>query len=200
MTTIHTNTFVAPPSATVFEYQWDFSVSDAISATAAFQSYVLAPDLPQEMGAEIVLGAGSSKGRVSFGLTGGWYAPADQYESVLQPYLKHLPTPQSAQVTNGTYISSVQLLGGLGRLNTTGIPDGHDTFYAKSLMTPEGAPMSNKSLNAFYTYLANEGFEANTVGYYVYECSITREGCYSCICFCRIGLSRSSSTVVQIRP
>ncbi|KAH9484717.1 Xylooligosaccharide oxidase [Psilocybe cubensis] len=162
VTTIHTNTFAAPPSTTSFEYQWDFSVSEAVAATAAFQAYVVSPNLPQEMGSEIVLGAGSSKGRISFGLTGGWYAPADQYDAALQPYLKNLPKPQSATVINGSYIDSVQFFGGIGRLNTTGIPDGHDTFYAKSLMTPESAPMSNKSLTAFYTYLANEGFTANT--------------------------------------
>lgn len=136
---------------------------DAVSAISAFQSFVVSPSLPQEFGAELVLEPGSAQGRVSFGLTGGWYAPADQFAAVIAPLLSALPQPASNQVTVGTYIDSVQHYGGLGRLNTTGIPDSPNTFYAKSLMTPEGSPMSNASMAAFTNYLANEGFGANTV-------------------------------------
>uniref|UniRef100_A0A8H7Y257 FAD-binding PCMH-type domain-containing protein n=1 Tax=Psilocybe cubensis TaxID=181762 RepID=A0A8H7Y257_PSICU len=162
VTTIHTNTFAAPPSTTVFSYRWDLNISEAVSATMAYQSYVVSPDFPQEMGSEIVLRAGSTQGRVSFRLTGGWYAPPEQYDAVIQPYLTQLPSPQTATVHNETYIGSVEFFGGLGRLNTTGIPDAHDTFYAKSLMIPESVPFSNESLTAFYTYLANDAFTANT--------------------------------------
>ena len=163
VTAIHATTFAAPASSTVFQYNWDLSASAAASAVSAFQSFVVSPSFPQEFGAELVLGSGSSKGRVSFGLTGGWYAPADQFAAVIAPFLAALPQPSSNKLTVGTYINSVQYLGGLGRLNTTGIPDSHDTFYAKSLMTPEGSPMSNASSAAFMNYLANEGFGTNTV-------------------------------------
>ncbi|CAA7263467.1 unnamed protein product [Cyclocybe aegerita] len=162
VTGIHANTFAAPPSATVFEYNWDLSTSDAASALSAVQKFVLSPSLPQEWAGELVLGAGSSSGRVAFGLTGGWYAPAVEFNAVIQPLLKTLPKPQSQKLTVGTYINSVQYLGGLGRLNTTSIPDSHDTFYVKSLMTPEASPISNQAGQAFMTYLANEGFRANT--------------------------------------
>ena len=66
---------------------------------------------------------------------------------------------------SGTYIESVQNLGGLNRLNsnTSGIADIHDTFYAKSLMTPEASPMTITALNAFMTYLGETGFTADTV-------------------------------------
>ncbi|KAF8149346.1 glucooligosaccharide oxidase [Crassisporium funariophilum] len=161
VTSIHAKTFAAPASSTVFEYHWDLSAADAAKATAAFQNYVLT-NIPQEFGAEIVLGQGSAKGRVSFGLTGGWYAPANQFNGVIAPLLANLPKPSSKKLTVGTYINSVQYLGGLDRLNTVGIPDGSDTFYAKSLMTPEASPMSSAALNAFMNYLANNGAEANT--------------------------------------
>ena len=127
-----------------------------------FQQYVLT-NIPQAFGAELVIGPGSSSGRVSFGLTGGWYAAADQFAGVIAPLLSTLPEPSSATITPGTYINSVQLLGGLGRLNTNGIPDTPDTFYAKSLMTPEASPMSSTALNAFMSYLGDAGFTANTV-------------------------------------
>ena len=115
------------------------------------------------MAAEIVLSKGSSKGRVNFGLTGGWYAPADEFDDFIEPLLNTLPPYSEKTITAGTYIKSVENLGGLGRLNSTGVPDTHDTFYAKSIMTPEKAPMSINALNALTSYLGNQGFAANTV-------------------------------------
>ena len=148
---------------TIFKYNWDLSASSAASAISAFQSFVVSPSLPQEFGAELILRAGSSKGRVSFGLTGGWYTPADQFAAVIAPLLAALPQPASHKLTVGTYINSVQYFDGFGRLNTTGIPDTPNTFYAKSLMTPEGSPISSASMVAFMNYLANQGFGTNTV-------------------------------------
>jgi len=97
-------------------------------------------------------------------LVGGWYAPADQFAAVIIPLLNklNLSTPSSQTITPGTYIESVQNLGGINRLNTTTIPDVHDTFYAKSLMTPEASPMTLNALNAFMSYLGSAGFKADT--------------------------------------
>ena len=160
VTSIQVETFAAPDSATVFEYSWELSAADAAKATQQFQNFVLT-NIPQEFGAELVLGRGSSSGSVSFGLTGGWYAPTDQFAAVIAPFLNTLPTPSRQAITPGTYIESVQNLG--GRLNTSGIPDTHDTFYAKSLMTPEASPMTITALNAFMSYLGDIGFTADTV-------------------------------------
>ena len=155
-------TFPAPPSATVFEYTWNFNAADAAKAVGAFQDFVQT-NISQEFAAEIVIGKGSVQGNLSWGLTGGWYGPANQFQSVIAPFLLKVPKPGRTSLTPGTYINSVQFLGGLGRLNTSSVPDGHDTFYAKSLMTPEASPMSNAARTAFMSYLANDGFTANTV-------------------------------------
>jgi len=161
VTSIQVQTLAAPDSATIFEYFWDFSASDAANAIQQFQNFVQS-NIPQEFGAELTLGRGSSSGRVSFELVGGWYAPADQFAAVIAPLLNNLPTPSSQTITPGSYIDSVQNLGGIGRLSTIGIPDGHDTFYAKSLMTPEASPMTLVALNAFMSYLGDAGFTADT--------------------------------------
>ena len=162
VTSIQVETFAAPDSATIFSYSWDLSAADAASATQQFQNFVQT-NIPQEFGAELNIGRGSSSGRVSFTLAGGWYAPADQFAAVIAPLLNTLPTPLGQTITPGTYIESVQNLGGLGRLNTNGIADTHDTFYAKSLMTPEASPMTITTLNAFMSYLGDTGFTADTV-------------------------------------
>lgn len=155
-------TFPAPPSATIFEYTWNLNAADAAKAIGAFQDFVQT-NIPQEFAAEIVIGSGSVQGNLSWGLTGGWYGPANQFRSVIAPFLAKMPKPASTSLTPGTYINSVQFLGGLGSLNTSSLPDGHDTFYAKSLMTPEASPMSNAARTTFMNYLANDGFTANTV-------------------------------------
>jgi hypothetical protein len=155
-------TFAAPESATVFEYTWDLSAVDAANAVLQFQEFVQG-DIPQEFAAEIDIERGSGNGFVSFGLVGGWYGPAAEYAAVIAPYLNTLPTPSVQTVTPGTYIASVANLGLPNQLNTTGVPDKPDTFYAKSLMTPEASPMTSAALNAFMTYAATTGFTADTV-------------------------------------
>jgi len=162
VTSIQVETFAAPPSATVFRYEWDLSAADAASAAEQFQKYVVT-NIPQEFGGGLSIGKGSSQGRVAFGVTGAWYGPADQFGNVIAPLLSTLPPPSRTTLTPGTYINSVQVLGGIDRLSTTGIPDTHDTFYAKSLMTPEASPMSSAALNAFMSYAGDAGFTANTV-------------------------------------
>ena len=111
----------------------------------------------------MVLGNGSASGRVAFGLTGGWYGPKNEFAKVIAPFLANLPPPSGSTLTPGSYIDSVQYLGSLGRLSTTGIPDSHNAFYAKSLMTPEASPMTLTALNAFMIYLGTAGFTADTV-------------------------------------
>ena len=161
VTSIQVKTFPAPTSATVFRYDWDLNVADAASATEQFQNFVNEANIPQEIAGDILLLKGSSKGRVGFGWTGAWYGPADQFAAVIAPFLKTLPPPSRQSITAGTYIQSVETIG--GRLNTTGIADKHDTFYAKSIMTPEKEPMSTKALNAFMAYLGDSGYTADTV-------------------------------------
>ena len=162
VTSIQFKTFAAPESATIFRYTWDLSAADAAYATQQFQNYVQG-NIPQEFGADLLIKRGSSSGRISFGLTGGWYAPADEFAAAIAPLLDNLPPPSGQSVTPGTYIESVQNLGKINRLNTTGIPDVPDTFYAKSIMTPEASPMTSMAINAFMSYLGDEGFTADTV-------------------------------------
>ena len=159
VTSIRVNTFAAPPSATIFVYNWDLSDADAASATKQFQNFVQT-NIPAEFSGDIIFQKGSSRGRVNLGLTGGWYGPPDQLAKVIAPFLNALPPPGGQNISSGTYIESVEILGRLGRLNTTGIPDTRDTFYAKSIMTPEASPMTIKTLNALMSYLGDTGFTA----------------------------------------
>ncbi|KAF8182596.1 glucooligosaccharide oxidase [Pholiota molesta] len=121
-------TFPAPPTATIFSYNWQLTAHGAAAALSLYQSFVLTAPLPPTFGAEIVITPGAVQGNVSIGLAGGWYAPFEELNATLGP------------------------------LDTKDQPDNTDTFYAKSLMTPEEQPMSEKALQAFMDVVANEGF------------------------------------------
>ena len=118
-------------------------------------------NIPPQLGAEINLGRGSALGTVYFSLTGGWYGAQKDLKGVLSPLLALLPKDPEVSLKTGTYLSSVAVLGG-GSLNTTN-PDTTDTFYAKSLMTPQNSPMSKNAINAFIRYLANQGYSSALV-------------------------------------
>ncbi|KAJ7106238.1 glucooligosaccharide oxidase [Mycena epipterygia] len=161
VTSIEVQTFPAPKSAIVFEYSWDsLNIATASAAIASFQTFA-ATNIPPEFGAELVFGKGSSSGQVSFGLTGAFYGASSAFNATLTPYLKTLPKPSRFTITPGSYINSVSVLSGTP-LNTSTAPDGSDTFYTKSLMTPEGSPMSAAAIKAFVTYMATQGFSSNT--------------------------------------
>lgn len=161
-TSIKVKTFPAPPSATVFQYNWDLSVTDASNGITAFQTFVQT-NIPPEFGAEINLGKGSSSGKVSFTLVGGWYGAASKLNATISPLLAKLPKNPKTSLNVGTYINSVKALAGSQSLDTSTAPDVHDTFYAKSLMTPASSPMSPAAIKAFMNYLAHEGFASTTV-------------------------------------
>ncbi|KAJ7725250.1 hypothetical protein B0H14DRAFT_3002972 [Mycena olivaceomarginata] len=161
VTSVEVQTFPAPASATVFQYGWDnMDITTASNAIASFQTFATT-NIPPEFGAELVFGAGSSKGHISVGLTGAWYGAASSLDATLAPYLKTLPTPSSSTISPGSYINSVAVLAGQP-LNTASAPEQADTFYTKSLMTPSGSPMSTAAITAFVTYMANQGFTSDT--------------------------------------
>lgn len=160
-TSIEVTTFPAPPSATIFYYYWDLSVSDAANAFASFQSFVQT-DIPPELGTEVDLNKGTAPGRVSFLVTGGWYGPAANLNATLAPLLANLPSNPAVTLKPGSYIDSVQVLAGSQSIDTTQGPDTHNTFYAKSLMTPASSPMSTTAITALMNYIGNEGYSSSS--------------------------------------
>ncbi len=163
ITSIDVKTFATPSFATIYEYDWQLDYSTAAAALAQFQQFALT-DIPSELGAEINIGKGNTEGSVYFSLTGGWYGESrDALQSALAPFLASMPWASVQYSGNGTYIGTIEALGN-GVVNTkVAGPDSTDTFYAKSLMTPEGQPMTLDAFQAFTKYLAYNGYASNTV-------------------------------------
>ncbi|KAK0461759.1 glucooligosaccharide oxidase [Desarmillaria tabescens] len=169
ITSIDVQTFTAPSFATIFEYDWQLDYSTAAAALFRFQEYAMT-DIPSQLGAEVNIGRGNTEGSVYFGLTGGWYGEStDALQAVLEPFLASMPSASVKYSGNGTYISTIEALGS-GVVNTkVAGPDTTDTFYAKSLMTPEGQPMTLEALEAFMKYLGYEGHASNTAWFMQFE-------------------------------
>lgn len=162
ITSITVKTYPLPPTATIYQYNWNMDASAAAKAISSFQEFA-ETNIPKEYSAELELEKGKAAGQVHFVFTGAWFGPADKLNNIIQPYLDKLPKPDSVNSKTGSYIDSLRLLGGLGRLSTKTTPDSRNTFYAKSLMTPEASPISDEALVAFTDYLANAGFDSKLV-------------------------------------
>jgi hypothetical protein len=161
-TSITFKTYPVPASATILGYNWDMNAVDAANALGSFQTFVQS-GIPAQFGPEITLTKGSAQGRVVFSLGGGWYGPANGLDAVIAPFLSTMPPPRDSGRNVGSYLNSVASLTGGLPLNTASGPDTHDTFYAKSLTTPQASPISDAARRAFMTYLANAGFTADSV-------------------------------------
>lgn len=182
-TSITVKTFAAPPSVTIFQYSWNFSPSDAAKAISAFQQFA-ETNIPKELGAELVIGKGSSAGSLYFSLSGGYYGSEQNLASIVGPFLGKVRKPDSTEITPGSYIDSVKHLGGLDTLSTSA-PDKRDTFYAKSLMTPS---ISDDALKAFTNYAANQASQVVN--------SVLGTSNWLSYWHFRTGLSRWTSTAV----
>ncbi|KAF9456046.1 glucooligosaccharide oxidase [Collybia nuda] len=156
VTSIEVKTFPEPPSGIIFQYEWILDVDGMAKALDVVQNY-LESGIPPEVGGEINLFRGPTQGTIVFHISGGWYGPADQLNATVAPLLEKMPDGPKTTITPGNYSESVVFLAG-GSLDTHTAPDVHDTFYAKSLMTPEASPMSLEARTAFAHFLANDAF------------------------------------------
>lgn len=96
-------------------------------------------------------------------VTGVWYGPANGFDATLKPLLDILPKPSWSNKDVGDYLNSLESLGE-GSIGVTK-PEPKDTFYAKSLLTPENKPLNAEAQKPFITYLAQTGFDAKVVSY-----------------------------------
>jgi len=167
-TAITFRTFPAPPEATIFSYNWHLTSSGAASFLLAFQEFVLSGNLPPEFGPEIVLTSADIRGNVSVGLAGGWYKPLAGLNATLAPFFAKVPPPRERNFDTGDYLHSAENLAG-GSLDTPTKPDGTDTFYAKSLMTPTKQPMTKKAIQALMDVVSTEGFDTSVDWFFQIE-------------------------------
>ncbi|KAL0949120.1 hypothetical protein HGRIS_009205 [Hohenbuehelia grisea] len=153
-------TYPAPPSNIIFTYSYTVSPTTASSIFSAYQDFAKA-SAPPTLGLQASIGTPKSGNKVSIALTGVFYGSKADFNTAINPLLAKVPQPQSTNIKTYGWLDSLQVLGGQG-LNTTIIPDGSDTFFAKSLMVPQETPMTQASIKSFFDYIGNQGASSDT--------------------------------------
>ena len=154
-----------PTIATVFQYTWTLnSTSEATKALVSFQDYVLSPSVPAEIGFDFLILSGPEQGSLVVALFGAFFGEMVVYDEVIAPFIVTMPSEGStANVTEGTWPETLAALA-IGPLDTSTLPTPmRDTFYAKSLMTPMGEPLTQDAIEALMDYLANDAFGSDGV-------------------------------------
>ncbi len=157
-TFIRVATYPAPDSALYATYTWEMDIANATHTLSEFQRFVDS-GIPAELGTELYFLKGSVNGTVTLQYLAGYFGSLETFSDTVKPFLSLLMEPANTSFFSGNYIEGLSSLS-FPSLNTSA-PDNTDTFYAKSLMTPDAEPMTWEAMEAFVTYLATDGFATN---------------------------------------
>ncbi|EAU90815.1 glucooligosaccharide oxidase [Coprinopsis cinerea okayama7 len=156
VTSITSQTFPMPPSTTTFEYGWTLSPSELSKIINHFQHFVrnnagFAP----ELSAELYIAPDIRTRQLTVSLSGAFYDSPSKFQSAISGLINGMPPVGWSSKTDGTYLKSVEHFGqwSWGK---------HDTFYAKSLLTPADELMTTNAIDAFTRYLGSNGLGSNT--------------------------------------
>jgi len=132
-------------SNVLFNYVFSpLNITAAVETFLAYQNFG-ANNAPPTLGMNVVLGNGD------FEMSGVFYGPTGDFTAVIQPLLDAVPQqPKSKSINTYDWLGILkQLAGSDGSLNTStkaDVADVSDTFYAKSLMIDEDAPLKKTAL------------------------------------------------------
>lgn len=158
ITSLTVKTQLAPSSNVFFNYVFSpLNVTMAVETFLAYQNFG-ANNAPPTLGMNVELGKGD------FEMSGVFYGPTSDFTAVIQPLLDAVPQqPKNMSVKTYDWLGILnQLAGSDGSLNTSTMPDVSDTFYAKSLMVEEDAPLTKAAIQSFFNYLYGPGTTTDT--------------------------------------
>jgi hypothetical protein len=158
ITSFTVKTQSAPSSNVLFNYVFSpLNVTTAVETFLAYHHFG-ANNAPPTLGMNVELGNGD------FEMSGVFYGPTSNFTAVIQPLLDAVPQqPKSMSVKTYDWLGILkQLAGSDGSLNTSAKADVSDTFYAKSLMVDEDAPLTKTALQSFFNYLYGPGTTTDT--------------------------------------
>jgi hypothetical protein len=158
VTSITIKTQPAPSSNILFQYVFDASnTAIAVQTFLAYQNFG-ANSAPPQLGIQVELDSGY------FSVSGVYYGTKTQFNAAIKPFLAAVPkAPTSSSTKTYDWLGILtQLAGSDGSLNTSTKPDESDTFYAKSLVVDENAPLTEAALTSFFTYLNGPGVKSDT--------------------------------------
>jgi len=159
-------TYTAPTVATYYQYNY-YSPSLTIKTNTilAMQEFGL-NFAPKELALRLF------HNNETFQVYGVYWGPKSQWETAIAPLLSRLPIAGRVPTVPG---EEMLWLDTLVRLNNGGeLPqplnyDTHETFFAKSIVTPENDLLDAATLNNFFTYLTTTGQVAPVNWWVIYD-------------------------------
>lgn len=130
------------------------------SMLAAYQNFSITA--PKEWGSTLNMNAGYLPGTVNSSFTITYVGDQTTFENdIVSQLLNKFPSvTKPSSVTNQSWKDTLQLLAGNQNLNTSKQSDYQDSFYAKSIMTPEASLMTAEALSSFSNFLGGAGVSA----------------------------------------
>lgn len=173
MTSIKFQTHLAPSENTNFAFEWDLPEAESANAFIKLQTFCHS-NLPSELGLGADFRRGSQPGHIKFIFVGAWFGDSTKFPMVIQQYLDDMPPPTSTVKDQGDWLNSAQSMAGVKSQeallsSNMDIPTQYDTFYAKSLTTPQSKPISNTSIQALTKYISSEGWISDTNWFIQFE-------------------------------
>lgn len=156
----------APTVATYFQYQYYSPSIDIKTKTIlAMQEFGKAM-APKELALRIFFS------NDTFQVYGVYWGPKTKWEKAIAPLLTHLPIAGRVSSVPGQEMewlpTLVQLNNG-GQLTQPLSYNMHDTFFAKSIVTPGMGHLGEATLKNFFTYLATDGQKAPVNWWVMYD-------------------------------
>ncbi|EIM87014.1 FAD-binding domain-containing protein [Stereum hirsutum FP-91666 SS1] len=140
-------THAAPLTSVGFTYSYKTPDADSFSRVLTAYTNWATTSAPAEIGLEATIGSGTVS------IVGLYEGSQDSFNGVIGSLLDSMGTPDSSDVKEYGWIEALEWLGGADTISTAAAPDTHDTFLAKSLVTPMSAPLTAETYTAWANYL-----------------------------------------------
>lgn len=157
ITTFHLQTQPAPDQVVNWQYNLPNMFTSAITSAnymSRIQTFALNPKLVDRN-----LGLGMYLDGTTFYISGTYFGTLSDFESRLVPeLLSGLPAPIWNNTHSKSWLDSLSALANDGPLQQplTGYSQ-HDTFFAKSVVTPASDPLSLAAMTSYFDYMIANG-------------------------------------------
>ncbi|SLM33671.1 glucooligosaccharide oxidase [Lasallia pustulata] len=147
-----------PAPSTVIN--WSFGIPGMfVSAETSTDAFLHIQDFARN--ASVIdrkIGFGTYLDGQGFSIGGTYLGTLDDFNNKIAPeLLRGLPTPSSKSVQAVDWIKSLTMLAGQSLQQPLTNYNAHDNFFAKSITSPESAPLTREALTSYFNYIIQNG-------------------------------------------
>lgn len=156
----------APTVATYYQYNYYFPSIDIKTKTILAMQEFGATLAPKELALRLFFN------NDTFQVYGVYWGPKSKWAGAIAPLLTRLPIAGRVPSVPGQemeWLPTLLHLNNGGQLEQPLNYDMHETFFAKSIVTPESDQLNEATIRNFFTYLATDGQKAPVNWWVIYD-------------------------------